>query len=222
MLGIQGSGKGTQAKLLSRKLGIPHISSGDLLRKVDTKSELGKKIRSYLDKGQLVPNDLTNELLQKRLNEKDCRNGVILDGYPRNLIQASIADEILQFDHVIYLNISDQEAVRRNSGRRICSKSDCGAIYNVHTTPKPQKEGICDICGSSLLQLKDDTKEVITQRVKLYHQQSEGLIQYYMAKGILKEINGRQPIEKVRLDICRALGISPTMNRHKFSKETRL
>ncbi|MFC1780508.1 adenylate kinase [Patescibacteria group bacterium] len=207
MLGVQGSGKGTQAKLLSQKTNLLHISSGDIFRSLDKTTKLGKEVAGVINKGHLVSDDLTIKLVQQRLEKEDCKNGVILDGFPRNLPQAKAMDKFLQLDYVIQLTISDKEAINRLSGRRTCSNKTCSAIYNIYTAPKPKQENICDQCSSSLYQRKDATEEAVKERLEIYHKETKPLVEYYKAEGILIEINGEQPIENVQAEIQRNLNV---------------
>lgn len=207
MLGIQGSGKGTQAERLEEKLNIGHVSTGEICRNIDVTTPLGKKVRSNIDKGILIPTDLMTELLKERLNKEDCKNGAVLEGYPRTIEQAKLLEDFFPLDNVIHLSISDQEALKRLSGRWTCSNKDCAIAYNVNTEPKPKVPGICDKCGSKLYQRKDETPEAIKKRIKTYHKETEPLINYYKEKEILVEINGEQSIEKVQKEIREKLGI---------------
>ncbi|MBN2016482.1 adenylate kinase [Candidatus Dojkabacteria bacterium] len=201
MIGVQGSGKGTQAKLLSKKLKIPHVSSGDIFRSLDPTTEVGSKIKDLIDKGIFVPDDLTVKLVSKRLKKDDTKKGVILDGFPRNLNQARLLDEFLKLDKVVLLEISDKEAINRLTGRRTCSNKTCQTIYNIYTAPKPKVDNICDKCGSKLEQREDETEEAVKKRIATYHKETEPLTKYYKDKGILIKINGEQSIEKVQDDI---------------------
>ncbi len=196
-LGPPGSGKGTYSSRLSPLLGIPHISTGDLFREhIKNETELGKKAKEYIDKGQLVPDEITIEMLKKRIEEKDCENGFILDGYPRTLNQAKALDEITKIDIVINLNIPEEVLIKKIAARRICR--NCGDIYNladikfgnVRMPPMlPKKEGICDKCGGELYQRDDDREEVVRERLVVYRKQTEPLIKYYREKGILKDVD---------------------------------
>jgi adenylate kinase len=201
MIGVQGSGKGTQGRLLAKKLGIPHVSTGDLCRDTDESTQLGKKVRKYMNAGELVPIELITELLKNRLKQDDTKKGVILEGYPRFIDQAKLLEEFLKLDKVFLIDISDEEALSRISGRRVCSNTDCQAIYNVNTAPRPKKEGVCDKCGSPLKQRSDETEESVKRRIEIYHEETEPLIQYYKDEGILIEINGEQSIDDVQAEI---------------------
>lgn len=195
IFGIQGSGKGTQAKILAKDLGIPHISTGDMLREEAKKNtERGKFIRSLIEKGNLVPDEIITEMLKERLSRPDAKGGVILDGYPRNLNQAKLLDEICEVSKAIYLNISDEEAMERALWRRTCPK--CGKIYHLKFSP-PKNENLCDECGVALVWREDDKEEAIKIRLAKFHEQTEPLIDFYKKKDILVEIDGVGAIEEV-------------------------
>ncbi len=194
-IGVQGSGKGTQAKIISRKLNIKHISTGDLLRNI--KGRLKEKVDRYMNSGQLIPDELMIEILLENINEK----GFILDGFPRNLKQAKQLDSKIKIDKVIEIHISDEEAIKRLSGRLLCPK--CGAGYNSITSPKPKKEGICDNCQGKLVQRKDDTKEAIKKRIETYHKETEPIIEHY--KNKLIRIDGEKTIEKISTRLLQEL-----------------
>lgn len=198
MLGAPGSGKGTAAKILSRKTGLPHISTGDMFREhIKKETELGKLANSYMSKGQLVPDEVTIGIVKDRLSWEDVQDGVILDGFPRTLEQAKVLDEILkekgkEVTLVPELVIPDQIIVERILNRATCSNKECGAIYN--TKFKPSKvEGICDICGAPLVSRTDDNEETIKNRLEVYRQNSKELIDYYKEKGVLKTITPEEP-----------------------------
>jgi adenylate kinase len=201
-LGAQASGKGTQAILLAKKLNVPHISTGDIFRnKVEEGDVLGKKLESYMDKGKLVPNRITNKVIKDRLQKKDIKKGFILDGYPRTLIQARFLDKIVKFDKVVKIEISDREAVERIKNRRSC---ECGKTYNLKYNP-PKKPEICDLCGDSLFTRDDDKPKAVRKRLSIYHKKIEPLIKYYTKKEILILVNGEQRIEKIHKDILKNL-----------------
>jgi adenylate kinase len=186
MLGAPGAGKGTYASRLNVSLGIPHISTGDMVRdEIKAQTELGKKIKQYSDKGELVPDEIIIQLLADRLKKPDCEKGYILDGFPRTINQAEALGKISKIDVVVNLNVPDQIIVTRLSNRVTCKK--CGAIYNLLTL-KPKKEGVCDKCGGELVQRRDDQHEVIQERLNVYREKTEPLIQYYRKKGLLKDI----------------------------------
>ena len=200
IIGPQGSGKGTQAKLLEKKFNLVHVATGDLLREaVKKKKRIGLKIKDILEKGELVPDEIVISLIKEEL--KDSKN-FILDGFPRTLEQTKALDKITKLDKVIDIIVSDKESVKRISGRRSCPK--CGAVFHIITNP-PKKRGICDNCGSELIQRDDDKEKVIKKRLKIYHEQTSLLEDFYRNEGILEEINGEQSIEKVFEDIVKVL-----------------
>lgn len=203
MLGIQGSGKGTQAELLSAKFKIPHISSGDLFRALDKTTPLGQKVRSLIDKGEFVPDQLVMKLLDKRLACDDCKNGYILDGFPRNLAQAKEFDKYAKFNYVVMIELSEKEAIRRVSGRRSCSK--CKRPYNINTFPKPKKDNICDVCSAPLTQREDETPEALEKRFRIFHEQTMPLVHFYAKQKNLVKVNGEQSIEQVQSDIFKSV-----------------
>jgi adenylate kinase len=203
IFGPQGSGKGTQADLASKRLKIPHISTGDIFREHMKKgTELGKSIATLMNQGQLVPDEITNEIVKERLSRQDCKKGFILDGYPRNINQARFLEGIKKIDLVIVLNVSDKETIKRISNRRLCPK--CGANFNL-VSLKPKIDNICDICGTELVQRKDDTPRAVKKRLKIYHQQTTPIFEFYEKRGVLKKINGEPPIKAVADDIARLL-----------------
>ena len=190
MLGKPGAGKGTVGKVLSQKLELTHISSGDLFRDyIKEAGEIGKEIQSYIEKGQLVPDELTIKFVEKRLKEDDCKKGAILDGYPRTIAQAEALDKFLEkngqkVDIAINLDLSDEEIIERTSKRVLCSNKSCGEIYNLEFK-KPKQEGICDICGSQLIQRDDDKTKTIKKRLEAYLKNTGVLVDYYKEKDIL-------------------------------------
>ncbi|PIR94888.1 adenylate kinase [Candidatus Falkowbacteria bacterium CG10_big_fil_rev_8_21_14_0_10_37_6] len=199
LFGPQGSGKGTQAKILTDKLQIPHISTGDLFRiAIENKTELGKQVEDILKSGELVPDRLTFDLLKERIMQNDCANGFILDGYPRTINQAQLFDDYIETTNVIIIDISDEESLKRLTNRRHHLKT--GKIYNLYTSPKPPKE-----IEHELVQRADDTADAIKNRLKKYHQETEPLFDYYKEKVI--RVNGEQSIEKVAQDIAKNLNI---------------
>ncbi len=200
LLGPPGAGKGTQAVLLSKNFAIPHISTGDLLRQaVKNQTPLGKKAKSFIDKGDLVPDDLVTTLVEEKLSNIDLEQGFILDGFPRNKNQAETVDKFLtasnsKIDWVIYLATDTQTIIQRLTGRRVCQ--NCGANFHVKNVP-PKEEGICDSCGGKLYQRDDDKLETVKNRIKTYELQTKDLIDYYRQKGNLKEISGSLSSEEV-------------------------
>lgn len=209
LLGPPGAGKGTQAVNIAAKYSIPHISTGDIFRKnIKEGTDLGIKAKEYMDKGLLVPDDLVVAIVKDRLTEKDCKEGFLLDGFPRTVMQADALDDALkeldyELDCVINIQVSKEELVDRAVGRRVCK--DCGATYHIKFNPS-NTEGKCDVCGGELIQRKDDTVETVTKRIEVYLEQTQPLIDYYGKKGILADIDGKQNIEKVFEDIVAALG----------------
>jgi len=196
-VGPQGCGKGTQAKVVAEKLGLCHISTGDLLRAVT--GGLKEEVDSYMSTGALVPDELIVRILKERVMQSDCDNGFILDGFPRNIAQAEELDKIMDIDKVIEIAISDDESVLRISGRRNCPS--CGAIWNVNTSPKPQDEIKCDKCGAELIQRADDNEESLRKRLEIYHRDTEPILDKYTSV----KIDGEQSIEKVSEDVLAAL-----------------
>ncbi|RLA81911.1 MAG: adenylate kinase [Deltaproteobacteria bacterium] len=199
-LGPPGSGKGTQAKMLVDKYGIPQISTGDILREaVKEGTPLGKEAKKYMDEGKLVPDEVVVGIVRERLKEPDCTKGFILDGFPRTIPQAEALDKTLQemgkgIDHVLSLEVDREELVRRLSGRRTCKK--CGAMYHIIFDP-PKKDGVCDRCGGELYQRDDDKEETIRERLRVYEEQTAPLIEYYRKKGLLRPIDGVGKIEEI-------------------------
>ena len=200
MLGAPGAGKGTQAAKLAEKYQIPHISTGDIFRaNIKQQTELGKKAKSYMDQGLLVPDELVVDLVVDRLRAEDCKNGYILDGFPRTIPQAQSLDRALdedgtKIDYAIDIEVPDENIVNRMSGRRTCP--DCGATY--HMVHMPTKvEGICDVFGKEIVLRDDDQPETVQKRLDVYHEQTSPLIEYYQAKKVLKEIDGTNEIEEI-------------------------
>ena len=209
MLGAPGAGKGTQAKMIAEKFNIPHISTGDIFRaNIKEGTELGKKAKAYMDEGKLVPDELTCDLVVDRIAQDDAANGYVLDGFPRTIPQAEALTNALnargeKLDFAIDVEVPDENIVRRMSGRRACLK--CGATYHIEHIP-PKKEGICDTCGSELVQRDDDKPEVVADRLKVYHEQTQPLIDYYSKEGILKEVDGTVDLKDVFDAIVGILG----------------
>jgi adenylate kinase len=205
-MGPQGAGKGTQADRVSAQVGIPHVSLGQLFRaEIGRGTGLGREIASYVDKGEIVPIDLANQVMTERLSEDDASHGVILDGYPRTREQVDALDKVFaglgrQVTHAFHINISDAVALKRLSGRRVCSNSLCERNYHIELL-KPLKEGICDRCGGALIARKDDTPEAIKRRLEIYHRETKPLTELYKARGILHEIDGERPIDEVERTI---------------------
>lgn len=205
VLGPPGGGKGTYSSRISDRYGIPHIATGDIFREeVEKETELGKEVKEYLDKGELVPDEKVIEVVQKRLSNPDCEDGFVLDGYPRTLTQAEALDEFTDIELVINLNVSEEVIIKRLSNRRICK--ECGEIYNLKSLP-PEEEGICDKCGGELYQREDDKPEVIKRRLREYEKKTQPLIEYYENKGIVKNITAEKerPIEEMMEEISNAI-----------------
>lgn len=208
MLGAPGAGKGTQAKLIAEKYGIPHISTGDIFRaNIKEGTDLGKEAKEYMDKGQLVPDDLTVRILLDRVSKDDCVDGYVLDGFPRTIPQAEVLDtEVAKLgesiDFAIDVDVPDENIVRRMGGRRACLK--CGATYHVEHIP-PKQEGICDKCGSELVLRDDDKPETVKKRLEVYHKQTQPLIDYYSKQNILRTVDGTQDMNDVFSDIVKLL-----------------
>lgn len=209
MLGAPGAGKGTQAKKIAAKYGIPHISTGDIFRaNIKNGTELGKKAKSYMDQGMLVPDELTVSLVMDRFQEPDAQKGYVLDGFPRTIPQAESLDEALkkngsQIDYAINVDVPDENIVNRMSGRRACVK--CGATYHLQYAA-PKKEGVCDSCGEALILRDDDKPETVKKRLNVYHEQTQPLIDYYAQKKVLKEVDGTQGLDEVFSQITAILG----------------
>ena len=204
-LGPPGSGKGTQAQALAQALQVPHISTGEMFRAaVAAQGELGKRIDGLLKAGQLVPDNVTNELIAERLQQPGATSGFILDGYPRSLVQAEFLSQLAPDTQALLIDLPDAEAVRRIAGRRTCLK--CGAVYHLHYQPPPQT-GVCDKCGSALEQRNDQTEAVLKERLLIYHQQTEPLVEYYRQRGVLATVDGSPAIPEVTARIRAALGV---------------
>ena len=208
MLGAPGAGKGTQAKVIAQNYGIAHISTGDILREnVSRGTELGKKAKAIMERGELVPDDVVNEMVSERLARTDCDRGFILDGFPRTIVQAEWLDRLLgsrSFNGrqlppvVINIQVGYNQLLQRLTGRRTCPT--CGRIYNVYFQP-PRREGVCDFDGTPLIQRKDDSEEVISERLRSYERQTLPLVDYYRRQGRLFEVNGELPVEQVTADV---------------------
>ena len=209
MLGAPGAGKGTQAKMIADKYAVPHVSTGDIFRaNIKEGTELGKEAKKYMDQGLLVPDELTCDLVMDRIQQDDCKDGFILDGFPRTIPQAEALDAALdkineKMDYAIDVDVPDENIVNRMSGRRACL--NCGATYHIVTIPT-KVEGICDRCGSPVVLRDDDKPETVQKRLTVYHNQTQPLIDYYKKQNILKSVDGTQPMEKVFADITAILG----------------
>lgn len=208
LLGPPGAGKGTQAEIISGKLGLAHVSSGDIFREnIKNQTELGKLAAGYMDKGDLVPDDVTIRMIRQRLTHPDCAHGALLDGYPRTPAQAQALEEKLEefggkVDRVPYIQVDEAELVKRLSGRWTCQAE--GHIYHEEFNP-PKKPGVCDVDGSELYQREDDKRETVQRRIHVYFEQTAPLIEHYRKQGVLVEINGNQAIEAVTADLLAAL-----------------
>jgi len=195
LLGSPGVGKGTYAERMSKIYGIPQISTGDMFREaIKNETEIGLEAKSYMDKGELVPDEVTIKIVKERLEKDDCKNGFMLDGFPRTIAQADALSEISKIDKVLSFVADDETIIDRLSGRRVCS--ECGAIFHVKNIPT-KIEGICDVCDGKLIQRDDDKPESIKKRLDVYKKQTSPLIDYYKEKGLLAEIDANKPIEKV-------------------------
>ena len=209
MLGAPGAGKGTQAKKIAAKYGIPHISTGDIFRaNIKGGTELGMKAKSYMDQGQLVPDDVTIGMLLDRIAEADCENGYVLDGFPRTIPQAESLTEALdklgqKMDFAIDVDVPDESIINRMSGRRACLK--CGATYHI-VYAAPKTENVCDTCGETLVLRDDDKPETVSKRLKVYHEQTQPLIDYYTEQGVLKTVDGTRSLDEVFQAIVEILG----------------
>ena len=209
MLGAPGAGKGTQAKMIADKYGVPHISTGDIFRaNIKNGTELGMEAKKFMDQGLLVPDELTVRILLDRVAQDDCKNGYVLDGFPRTIPQAEVLDSELtklgdHIDYAINVDVPDENIVKRMSGRRACLT--CGATYHIEHVP-PKKEGICDVCGSELVLRDDDKPETVKNRLNVYHEQTQPLIDFYTEKGVLKTVDGTVPMEEVFAAITAILG----------------
>jgi adenylate kinase len=212
LLGPPGAGKGTQAQMLSERTGMVHVASGDLFRAaLRDGTELGNRAKSYMDKGELVPDEIVIDMILERISQPDCANGVLFDGFPRTAEQARALEAALQqrdtsIDAVLYFNVADETLIKRITGRLTCR--DCGAVYNIYFNP-PKKEGVCDVCGSTdLYHRADDTEETVKNRLSVYHEQTSPLIEYYKKQGRLHEIDGEQDVQDVTNAMMQALGLN--------------
>ncbi len=208
-LGPPGAGKGTQAKRITERYGIPQISTGDMFREHLSKgTELGKKAKEYMEKGQLVPDEIVLSMVEERLKQPDCEKGFILDGFPRTVPQAEALDEMLakwgkKIDYAIAIEVPDEELVKRLTGRRTCK--NCGMMYHIIFKP-PKEEGKCDACGGELYQRADDNEETVRNRLKVYHESTAPLIDYYEKKGVLHRVDGMGSIDEIFERIVKILG----------------
>lgn len=209
IMGPPGAGKGSQAVLIKEYYKIPSISTGDMFRKhIKNNTELGKLANSYISKGNLVPDDVTIGIVRDRLQESDCSNGFLLDGFPRNIYQADALEQILQehntkIDLVVNLEVEEDILIKRISGRRMCK--NCGASYHIETL-RPKKDGICDLCGSGLYQRSDDNELTVKNRIKIYFQETEPLLEYYQKKNLLVNIDGARTVGVIFEDLKKLLG----------------
>ena len=209
MLGAPGAGKGTQAKMIADKYDVPHISTGDIFRaNIKNGTELGLEAKKYMDQGMLVPDELTVKILLDRVSQADCGNGYVLDGFPRTIPQAEVLENALNeindhIDYAIDVNVPDENIVRRMSGRRACLS--CGATFHIVHVP-PKTEGICDRCGKELILRDDDKPETVEKRLAVYHEQTQPLIEFYSAKGILRTVDGTVDMMDVFEEITKILG----------------
>ena len=200
MLGAPGAGKGTQAKMIAEKFAIPHISTGDMLRaNIKNGTELGMEAKKYMDQGLLVPDELTVKILLDRVAQDDCKNGYVLDGFPRTIPQAEVLDKALtelgdKIDYAVNVDVPDENIINRMSGRRACV--NCGATYHIVHIP-PKKENICDTCNAELILRDDDKPETVKNRLEVYHNQTQPLIEFYEAKGVLKSVDGTVDMKDV-------------------------
>lgn len=208
LLGPPGAGKGTQAEEIANEYDIAYISTGDILRKaVKDNTELGRKARQYMDKGQLVPDELVVEIIKARLMDPECKNGALFDGFPRTVEQAlflenALPDLNLKIDRVLSLEVEEDDLIERLTGRRVCS--DCGASYHLKFNP-PEVRNVCDICGGDLYQRDDDRLETVQERMEVYKKQTEPLIEFYQERGLLSTIDGNQEIDEVHKQIKNVL-----------------
>ncbi len=209
MLGAPGAGKGTQAARIAAKENIPHISTGDIFREnIKNGTELGKKAKSYMDTGALVPDELVCDLVVDRIQQDDCKDGYILDGFPRTIPQAHALEDALsaigqKIDYALDIEVPDENIIKRMAGRRSCEK--CSAVFHVEFNP-PKTEGVCDVCGGKLILRDDDKPETVQNRLSVYHDQTKPLIDFYGERGVLKEIDGTQSMDKVFADIIGIIG----------------
>lgn len=213
LLGAPGAGKGTQALSISSYYKIPHISTGDIFRKnISQGTKLGKTAKRYMDAGQLVPDQLTLDLIEDRLKEDDCKNGYLLDGYPRTVVQAEFLEELLQkkgdqIDCALEIAVPREVILTRMTGRRVCP--GCGASYHIHNNP-PVKKGVCDNCGTNLIQRVDDKIETVEERLDVYDEQTKPLIDFYKERNLLKSVDGAKAINQIFDSIVEVFGEAKT------------
>lgn len=209
LLGPPGAGKGTQASKIAEKYGIPHVSTGSIFRRnAEAGTPLGKKAKEYMDRGELVPDDLVIELVLDRVMEADCKNGFLLDGFPRTVYQAQHFDQFLSeknmtIDHALNIEVAREELMERMIGRRVCK--NCGATYHIKNMP-PKQSGVCDICGGELYQRPDDSEETVDNRIRVYEKQTKPLAAYYESAGVLNHIDGVGTLGQVFSEIVKVLG----------------
>ena len=206
LLGAPGAGKGTQAAEISKRLGIPTISTGNILRQaIKDGTDVGLQVKSLMDAGKFAPDDLIMQILSERLAQSDCQQGYILDGVPRTLAQAEALTKAgIEFDHVVSLEVADKDIEERMAGRRACP--GCGATYHIETLP-PKQEGICDSCGGALVLRTDDAPETVRHRLEVYHAQTEPLKDYYGKRGLLREVAGNGDIDSITASVMEAMGL---------------
>ena len=204
LLGAPGAGKGTQAEIISEHLSVPAISTGNIIRAaLKAQTEMGIKAKEFIDKGLLVPDDVVIGIIRDRLKENDCKNGFILDGFPRTVPQAQALDDMgIEIDKVIDIQVPDEKIVQRLSGRRVCS--GCGASYHL-LYKKPEKDGVCNLCGAQLVQRTDDREETVLERLKVYHEQTEPLVDYYRKKNKLVVVEGQEEVSDTTALTLKAL-----------------
>ncbi len=204
LLGAPGAGKGTQAEIISERLSVPTISTGNIIRAaLKAQTEMGIKAKEFIDKGLLVPDDVVIGIVRDRLKEDDCKNGFILDGFPRTVPQAQALDDMgIEIDKVIDIQVPDEKIVQRLSGRRVCS--GCGASYHL-LYKKPEKDGVCNLCGAQLVQRTDDREETVLERLKVYHEQTEPLVEYYRKKNKLVVVEGQEEVSDTTALTLKAL-----------------
>lgn len=204
LLGAPGAGKGTQAEIISEHLSVPAISTGNIIRAaLKAQTEMGIKAKEFIDKGLLVPDDVVIGIVRDRLEEDDCKNGFILDGFPRTVPQAQALDDMgIEIDKVIDIQVPDEKIVQRLSGRRVCS--GCGASYHL-LYKKPEKDGVCNSCGEQLVQRTDDREETVLERLKVYHEQTEPLVDYYRKKNKLVVVEGQEEVSDTTALTLKAL-----------------